>query len=305
MAIICIITIDFASFLVYYKYVKSVFEFQDYRLAMREFYEARKRMVGFSWREFAKLAGYASPVYLKLVTEGKTSLSELGMERVASAMGLTGREAQYFRLLVRFNQESNAVVKKEVLKEMRLLSRQAQVTLVGTEQYDYYQTWHNSVLRELVPNHPGASDDELGRKLLPPLSGAKVRKAIDLLVHLGLLQTDSQGKLVQTQKSISTGSEISSMAVRDLHRQMGTLAVESLDRVDPSERDISGLTLGLSSQTFLAIQSEIADFRRRVVAIATADADAENAPSSNHADDRVYRLNLQLFPLTRGQGDKS
>ena len=41
---------------------------------MRDFYEEKKKS-GFTWREFSKIAGFASPSYLKLVSEGKSSLS--------------------------------------------------------------------------------------------------------------------------------------------------------------------------------------------------------------------------------------
>jgi hypothetical protein len=37
--------------------MNPITEYQDYRRYMREFYEERKRVSDFSWREFTKLAG--------------------------------------------------------------------------------------------------------------------------------------------------------------------------------------------------------------------------------------------------------
>lgn len=79
------------------------------------------------------------------------------------------------------------------------------------------------------------------------------------------------------------------MAIREMHRQMGDLAVKSLDQVSMDERDVSGMTIGISKEGFFRIKNEIADFRRRIAAIVMEDDD----------DDRIYRLNLQLFPLTK------
>lgn len=38
--------------------MNQVTEYMDYRAYMRDFYEERKRSSVFSWREFAKLAGF-------------------------------------------------------------------------------------------------------------------------------------------------------------------------------------------------------------------------------------------------------
>jgi uncharacterized protein (TIGR02147 family) len=68
---------------------------------------------------------------------------------------------------------------------------------------------------------------------------------------------------------------------------MGEFAVKALD-LPLSERDMSGLTMGLTRRAYEKIRKEIADFRRRIVAIASEDDETE----------QVYRLNLQLFPLS-------
>lgn len=277
----------------YHYSMKSVLEFLDYRTFLSEAFAERKARAGFTWREFAKLAGYASPVYLKLVADGKSTLSELGVERVASALGIVGKELQYFRLLVRFNHEKSSAAQKKLLSEMREIAESCRVAVLGAEQFDYYQDWYNPVLRELAPSLPGATAEQLSARLKPAVSPAKVRKSLALLEKLGLLTQDAAGHWQQTGLSISTGNEIVSLAVRDMHRQMGTLAVESLDTVPKDERDISGLTLGLSAQAYELVRAELRDLRRRLVDITQADT------GTNH----VYRVNLQLFPLTECIGN--
>ena len=269
--------------------MEQVFSQVDYRKMVLEWFQRRKcEPAGYSWREFAKACGYSSPVYLKLVSDGKSNLSEVGIERVATCMGLTGRELQYFRALVRFNQAKDSQVKKGAFAEMRELSSRASVKILDEDQFDYYQSWHHSALRELAPQIPGASLDQLGEALHPQVSAAKVRKSLELLERIGLLSSE-QGRYVQTTQSISSGSEITSLSVRDLHSQMAGLAIEALENVPREERDVSGLTLGLTVDAYNCIVRELADFRRRVVAIAT----------ENPSADRVYRLNLQLFPLSK------
>lgn len=270
--------------------MKPVMEYVNYRVYIRDYYAERKDRSGFTWRDFAKNAGYSSPVFLKLVCDGKSNLSEVGVERVASAMGLVGVDLQYFRLLVAFDQGKDSVSKKRIYTEMRQIAKENSMVLVGEDQYDYYDNWVNPVLREVAPQMPGATPAKMAEKFVFGVDAAQVKKSLNLLQKTSFLSKDEKGNFVQCNKSITTGNlETSSLAIRDMHRQMGELAVKALDEVPLAERDISGMTMGISEAAFAKISKEIADFRRRIGAIVMEDA----------GEERVYRMNIQLFPLTK------
>ena len=76
--------------LYYFVDMKPITEYEDYRLYLRDFYEERKKTSVFSWREFAKLAGFSSSGYLKLVCDGKTRLSKIGAVRSLRRWGSRG-----------------------------------------------------------------------------------------------------------------------------------------------------------------------------------------------------------------------
>ena len=92
--------------------MKPITEYQDYRQLMRDFYEERKKSA-YTWREFSKAAGFSSPSYLKLVCDGKSSLSRVGVPCVAAAMDLSGFEYDYFSLLVEFGNAKDDEKKKK------------------------------------------------------------------------------------------------------------------------------------------------------------------------------------------------
>jgi uncharacterized protein (TIGR02147 family) len=118
---------------------------------------------------------------------------------------------------------------------------------------------------------------------------ANVKNSLKLLEKNGFLEKDEQGRYSQSSRSVTTGSlDVASLAIREMHRQMGELGVQSLDQVPINERDISGLTIGISDNAFEKITKEIAEFRRRISSIVMEDS----------GEERVYRLNIQLFPLT-------
>lgn len=269
--------------------MKPLMEYTSYRIYIRDFYAERKERSGFTWRDFAKVAGYSSPVFLKLVCDGKANLSEAGIERVASAMGLVGVDLQYFRLLVAFDQEKSSAAKKKTFAEMRALANDNSFALVGEDQYDYYGSWLNPVLREMAPRLNGATPAQMAGELVFESDAAHVKNSLKLLEKNGFLEKDEQGHYVQCNRSVTTGNiDVTSLAIREMHRQMGELGVQSLDHVPVKERDVSGLTIGISETAYEKIIKEIADFRRRISSIVMEDT----------GEERVYRLNVQLFPLT-------
>lgn len=269
--------------------MKPVMEYQNYREYVRDFYAERKDRSGFTWRDFAKAAGYSSPVFLKLVCDGKTNLSEVGVERMAAAMGLVGADLQYFRVLVAFNQAKKQAEKKSFFEQMRSIAKENSKEIVGEDQYDYYGSWLNPVVRELAPKMQGATPAAMASQVAFDVASAEIKKALALLLKVGLLEKSDRG-YVQQAKSISTGNmDVVSLSVREMHRQMGNLAVRALDEIPVDERDVSGLTMGISENAYYKITKEIEDFRHRVSAIALEDS----------GNERVYRLNVQLFPLTK------
>ena len=274
-------------------HMKEIVEYTDYRKFIQDYYDERKRNSAFTWREFARDAGFSSAVYLKYVCEGKKNLSVGAAGSVAAAMGLAGFEQTYFVLMVSYAHAKDDKARRAAFEERCALAHAHKVRVLGNEEFDYFKSWKNPVLREIAPHMPGAKPLEMARKCKPQISAAEVSETLDFLVRAKLLKKDKSGNYEQTDKSLSMGSvDAVPVAARDMQRQMGEFAVKALD-LPLSERDMSGLTMGLTRRAYEKIRKEIADFRRRIVAIASEDDETE----------QVYRLNLQLFPLSERLGD--
>ena len=268
--------------------MKEIVEYTDYREFIRDYYDERKRCSAFTWREFAKAAGFSSAVYLKYVSEGKKNLSIGAAGSVAGAMGLAGFEYAYFVLMVSYAHAKGDEAKRAAFEERCALARAHKVRVLGKEEFDYFKSWKNPVIRELAPHMPGAQPLEMAHACRQEISAAEVAETLDFLVKADLLKKDGRGNYSQTDKSVSMGSvDAVPVAARDMQRQMGEFALKALD-LPLSERDMSGLTLGLTRQAYERVRKELAECRRRIVAIATED----------EATERVYRLNLQLFPMS-------
>ena len=269
--------------------MKSVVEYKDYREYVLEYYRERKRTSAFTWREFAKIAGFASGSYLKLVCDGKTRLREEGAKKTALAMGLLGFEYDYFVLMVRYESAKTERDKKKCFEEMQALSDAHHVKILGSDLYTFYETWKHSVVRELAVAMPGAKPHEMAKVCRPAISAADVSDSLRFLVKAGLLEKDIKGNYHQTNRSLSTGRlKVVSVAVHSLLHQMGEFALDALDTLPISERHFSGITMGVTAESYEKVIQELAACRKRIVEIVSADKNME----------KICRLNMQLFPLT-------
>ena len=275
--------------------MKEIVEYTDYRKFIQDYYDERKRCSAFSWHAFAQKAGFSSDVYLKYVCEGKKNLSIASAGSVATAMGLVGFEYDYFILMVSYAHAKSNEAKKAAFEERCALANAHKVRVLGSDEFNYFKSWKNPVLRELAPHMPGAKPLEIAHACKPKISAAEVSETLDFLVKAKLLKKDRDGNYHQTDKAIKMAPvEAVPLAARDLQRQMGEFALKSID-LPIAERMMSGYTLGLTRRAYERIKKETEDYYRRVVAIATEEDETE----------QVYRLNVQLFPLSEHLKNKN
>ena len=171
---------------------------------------------------------------------------------------------------------------------MLAVAKQYKVRVLSGDLFEYYDSWRNPVLRELAPLMPGATPGEIAKKIYVETSAQEVRESLDFLTKTGLLKKKDDGTLVQSESSVKGATDATRLALRGMHRQMSELATPALD-LPKEERNFSGVTMGVSRETYARIVEALNECRKKIIAIAAEDKDI----------DQVYRVNLQLFPLTR------
>ena len=269
--------------------MKDVLEYTSYRQYIADYYADRKAKSAFTWPEFAQAAGFSSPVYLKYVSEGRFNLSDAAVERVAQAMHLADYEREYFTEMVQFDHAKKDADKKTIFRRMLSIAEAHKAKILEGDSFRFFENWKNPVIRELAPSMPGAKPLALAHACRPDVTAAEVSDTLKFLVKSGLLKKDDAGNYVQTEKSVTTGNmDVTPVAVRSMHRQMGEFALDAIEGVEQDKRHFSGITLGITHDAYEEIVQEIAECRKRIIAIATKNA----------ATDEVYRLNMQFFPMT-------
>lgn len=255
---------------------------------MSDYYQWKKRTSAFSWREFAKVSGFSSPNYLKVVCDGKSGLSNPGTKRVAKAMGLVGAEYDYFQQLVRFGQAKKDAEKEDAYAEMINIVSSHQVRVLEGDSISFYESWKYPVLRELAPMMPGAKPSDLSKACRGAFSAEEVRNALAFLTRAKFLRKTASDVYEQEDRSLQASVAAMPTQVRAMHKEMANFAKEAIEKYPVSERNFSGATIGIDEEDYAKIVEELDACRKRIISIATA----------KKGGNRVYRVNLQLFPLT-------
>jgi uncharacterized protein (TIGR02147 family) len=269
----------------------EVFEYLDIRAFLAAYYEARKQeSAAFSYRFFARKVGMRSPNHLKRVIDGERPLTAPMAVRYADAIGLRGDAHAYFLDLAAFSRVSSNAERNVAYARLTSYRRTREAHRLEHAQGRYHATWYVPAVRELVGT-VGFREDPLwvARSLVPPISRSEAANALALLVELGLVRRDADGRLVQSEAVLTTGPETGGLHIANYHRSMMRQAAESIDLVQRSQRDISSLTFGANDAVLAEVKARLVAFRREIIALVAECQDPT----------RVVQLNFQLFPLSR------
>lgn len=269
----------------------DIFCYTDYRKFLFDFYEAKKRIAPhFSHRYVAQKVGFSSSGFFSKIITGKTNISNELVLKFAEFMKLKRSEADYFQLLVLYNQAKSHAEKKQWFEKILAYSK-SKVKIVEVSHYQFFEHWYYVALREILAFHDFKDDyKELGKMVDPPISASQAKKAVMLLEEFHFIEKDSKGYFRQTEKLISTGYDSRAVAINNFQLATLDLAKESIDRFPKDERDISTLTLSFSGAMYNQIGEKLKTFRRELL---------EMVKNDEQLVDRVYQINFQIFPLSR------
>ncbi|MBN1308646.1 MAG: TIGR02147 family protein [Chitinispirillaceae bacterium] len=268
----------------------NIYDYTNYRQYLRDYYEKQKaKNPAFSYRYFAKKAGFNSSGLYKDIVDGRTGITRSLILRFARAMKLTPKQQEYFETLVYFN-EAKTVDEKQLYFERLLKFYNSKAYRMDASQYEYYSQWYYCAIRELLAID-NFSDDyaKIAQSLNPTIRTDQAKKAIRVLKKLGLISKNKQAYYKAVDTIVTTGPDVKSLNIARFQQAMMDLAKEAIDRHPAHDRDISTVTFSVSKKTCDDIKAELTACRKRILAMIER---SEN-------EDRVCQLNMQLFPLTR------
>ncbi len=267
----------------------NVFGYLNYRQFLADYYAARKHQ-GFSYRVFSRMAGLGAPNYLQLVIIGKRNLTPAMATRFANACGLRTDAASYFERLVEFNQASTASEREACYAKLTAFARYRNAQKLELAHAAYHSNWYIPAIRELCASPAFVCDPTwIASVLVPQIKPHEARKALDVLLELGLLERTPEGGMRQGEAAVvSTGPQTRGMHITRYHAEMMSRATAAMELVPAAQRDVSSLTLCLGADGITRLKEKIQAFRRELIELAENETKREQA----------VQVNFQLFPLS-------
>jgi uncharacterized protein (TIGR02147 family) len=237
----------------------------------RTFAERCRKNSSYSLRAFARSLGMDSSS-VSAILKGKRPLTIKSARKIVEGLNITNPVEAQALIMNTFTPAENET-----------LSDYTEIAMESAEAISSWQ--HFAILAVLELKDFKGQERQIAERLNIPFGIAS--ECLGRLEKLGLIEKKKDlWKL--TGKNMATPSHIPSAALREGHRQFIHKALHSLES-DPVEmREISGITMAISKTRLTEAKSMIKDFRRRL-----------STYLESGGLDAVYRLNIQLFPLSQ------
>lgn len=268
--------------------MRPVFDHLDYRDTLKEAFEERKAAASlYSYRMMAEFLGLDTS-YVFRILQKDAHLPARCQSRAIEYLGLSGRSAEYFVLLIAYARERNQGARQKILENALALRDVARRQLIDDE-LAYFRDWWIVALRSMLEIVDGrVVPSKLGARLNPPIPEKDVVKALELLQQLGLVKKMSSGRMMLTETHLTVGKGIEKVeAVRDHQKQMLALASEAINRFPPEKRDVSTITLAVNESGANMVREMLRECRRQI----------QKCVEDSKQPDRVMQLAMAFFPL--------
>jgi uncharacterized protein (TIGR02147 family) len=270
----------------------SIFLFIDYRQYFSALYDDLKASTpSFSYRSFSRMAGSTSPNFFQYIRDRKLNISAHALSSLARSLKLTAKEEEYFETIVAFDHAKTHDEKNKYFRRILQIRGQNNAVELQKEQYDFVSHWFIPVIRELITCNDYNGDPQwIADRIVPSVTLAQVKKGITLLQALSLISHDeNSNRWTQTHRTISTPSEVLSVAATNYHINAIELGKESLSRFNAQQRDVRAVTLGLPKSKVNELKSMIEAFWNELLSFANELHDVE----------QVMQVNIQMFPMSK------
>jgi uncharacterized protein (TIGR02147 family) len=265
-----------------------VYAYNNFRRYLADYQTAREQDdKRFSKSEFSRRLGLPNTRSFFTDVLGGKKVSHAFIERFITVLELSREEAQFFRVLVLFNQAEKSEERELYFEQLINLNKTPR-RIIDPKHYTYYKNWYNSVVRAVLSIIDWKDDySVLARKVFPNITVKQAKESIKLMVSLGLIEKDRGGFYKPTDKVITTNP-----CCRDdiilLYQNncLETARLVILTNKKQPQRVITKM-VSVSEQGYKKIEKKVEQFNSAITSLVHKE---------DAAADRVYQLSLVLFP---------
>ena len=168
-------------------------------------------------------------------------------------------------------------------------SHRSETQKIRADQYEYLSHWYNLAIREYIHSHKFLDDFRgLVKAIIPKITPRQAKKTVKLLLGLGLIRPGKDGFYEVSDRIISTGPDINSIAARNLHKSMMEISCRVMDSTPAEKQYMRTISGSFSDGAFGRIKLELDNTRKRILDIISQDGGTPK---------KVHSIGMQLYPL--------
>lgn len=256
---------------------------------LNHFFHARKeRNPRYSLRSFARDL-HLAPGTLSLLLKGKRPLTLEKAREMVEYLKLENSEKDAFLKKV---EEEQVVRRTASIAGLKRLQEKYNFQRIQGDQLKLIKNWYHLGILNIVKLPQFKNDPQWMAKSLG-VSESKINGGLTRLKRLGLLEEEN-GSLKRSDRPLETPTDIPSRYIRSFHKSVIERSLESLEKDDVMERDMSSIMFCADTKKIEEAKRRIRIFRKELAAFL-----------EEGEGDRIYSLNIQLFPQTIDEREQS
>lgn len=254
-------------------------------LALKEkMLELQNRNPSYSLRSFARRLNVSSGA-LSEILNGKRTVS---VKKATEIMDRLALSPDVRERILKSYQETHLNVSqgKDNLTPLEYLK-------LSSDQFESISDWKHFAILSLI-NTADFQSDSLWISQRLGVDVESVDACVERLFRMGILTTDQETqRLKRTSKRIESPDDILNLSIQKAHLENFNLAEEALLNIDVKDRDYSLYTMAIEKEKIPEIKKMIREFQ-----------DELSRRFSSGSLNEVYRISMQLFPLTQLEKNK-
>lgn len=275
--------------------VPDIYDYLDYR----EFLYDYKELNSFKFDDlaekianFTNIEGYSLQKYEDMV-KGRRTIGPKYLNAFVHLHNLDNDEANYFKLLIKYNRDKNKKKKQEYYEKLLHLTKNKE-KLIHKEAFEFYSNWYHSAVRALLDIIDFKDDYALiVNKLNNRINKKQAKDSISLLKKLDFIYTDNNGYLRPKDNVITKDKKFAPEGDLKSHIQRCDILKNILTDQIPGTYQIENNIMSLSSDTLELIRERIENFNKDIKKIIQKN---DSVGSKRNA---VYNLSVSIARLSK------
>lgn len=267
----------------------DLFDYHDYRLYLKDWFEQGRLNQSISLRDVAETC-QLSVGYLPMILSGQRNLSEKSFEKLQLVLKMNSEQSAYFKALLILSDASSTRDRLSAFEEIRKIKSFQKKSIKELMVYKYLSNWLNVAIREMAFRRDFEYNSAwIQSRLVQKVSLREIENSLLFLTEQGFLEKLKSGQVTATTKQLDCYSGVYRLSLGQFHQQMFGLAAQSIDLTPRDQRNLLGHTFLIPENQIENLRTILDDTLKKI----------ESLGSEFHEAGPVYHVILSTFPIAK------